>query len=254
VRADGMDKDSPILASLPAVTMNWGSPIMVDPKKNAGRQVRSLLKSSENSWLSSSSEVQPDFQRYPDLGFAGADEMASQLLAVSVQGSFQSYYADKDDPRAQKPEESDKKVGDFQEEDLTEAATVQGASDKELKKELLPQEPVLKKSPDSARLVVVGSAEFINDTVISISQSMSQERYLNSLSFIQNIIDWSVEDEELLEIRSRGSQARLLYPLSHAEQTIWEWLNYGIVAFALLLVSLYGGWRRKRERPMELVG
>ena len=98
--------------------------------------------------------------------------------------------------------------------------------------------------------MVVGSAEFINDTVFSISQSMSQDRFMNSLSFLQNLIDWSVEDEDLLVIRSRGTYARLLMPLSRQQQTFWEWLNYGVAILALLVVGLYGGLRRRKERPL----
>ena len=111
---------------------------------------------------------------------------------------------------------------------------------------------MIKESPGSSRLVVLGSSEFVSDTVISIAQSMGQDRFLNSLEFLQNIIDWSVEDEALLTIRSRGSHARLLYPLSRGEQAFWEWLNYGMALAALLFVSLYGARRRHREKPMEL--
>lgn len=230
VRADGMDKDSPVMASLPAVTMNWVSPLTIDLDKNKGRKVKSLLSSSENSWLYSGTAIQPDFQQYPESGFAVGEDLATHILAVSVQGSFDSYYADKDDPRESQGKDAENNP------DLP----------------TMPKAAVLKKSPISSRLVVVGSSEFVNDTVISISQSMSQDRFLNSLGFLENIIDWSVEDEELLVIRSRGSQARLLYPLSHEEQTFWEWLNYGVVALALLGISIYAARRRKKERPMEL--
>jgi ABC-2 type transport system permease protein len=34
VRADGMDRQSPILGNLPAVTLNWASPVVVDEEKN----------------------------------------------------------------------------------------------------------------------------------------------------------------------------------------------------------------------------
>jgi ABC-2 type transport system permease protein len=102
-------------------------------------------------------------------------------------------------------------------------------------------------------LVVVGSSEFISDTVITIAQSMGQDRILNSLEFLQNLIDWSVEDEGLLAIRSRGTHARVLYPLSRAQQAFWEWLNYGLALSALVLVSWYGYRRRHREQPMKLV-
>ena len=81
---------------------------------------------------------------------------------------------------------------------------------------------------------------------------MSQDRFLNSLGFLQNLIDWSVEDEELLMIRSRGTHARLLLPISLQEQRFWEWMNYALAIAALLVVSFYGGMRRRKEQPMVM--
>nr|MBF0220853.1 Gldg family protein [Desulfobulbaceae bacterium] len=241
VRQDGMAKDSPAVASLPAVTMNWASPVVIDEEKNSSRKVSELLSSSPESWLYNGANIQPDFGRYPGNGFVEGDEFSSQVLAVSSQGVFKSYFSDRLDPRDEKRQQEK-----ANEEDL-EDAEADAATE-------LPEAPVIKRSSESARLVVVGSSEFINDTVISISQSTSQDRFLNSLGFLQNLIDWSVEDEELLMIRSRGTHARMLLPLTHQEQTFWEWLNYGVAILALLIVSLYGGLRRKKERPMVLLG
>ncbi len=245
IRQDGMDRQSPIVASLPAVTLNWVSPITLDEEKNKARTVTTLLHSSSNSWLTSSTNIQPDFNAYPDLGFAVGDTMDPQTLAVAVQGAFHSYYEDRPDPRQKAKEE--KKAAD------QEATTADEKKDKEKKGEELPPEPIITESPEGARLVVVGSSEFINDTVIGISRSLGQDRFLNSLEFLHNAIDWSVEDQELLAIRSRGSHARLLAPMTREQQRFWEWLNYGIALAALIVVAVAGAVRQRRERPMQLV-
>jgi ABC-2 type transport system permease protein len=264
VRPGGMAKDSPAVANLPAVTMNWVSPLTID-SKGADRQVVKLLESSPQSWpfkMANGKDIQPDFERFPEVGFAPGQGMATQTLAVSSQGVFDSYFADRPDPRvaAQAKKEKAEEDNGVQEESLAASADQKGqppypaakpkGKDKESAKAKLPDAPPIKKSPESSRLVVVGSAEFINDTVFSISQSMSQDRFLNSLNFLQNLVDWSVEDEELLVIRSRGTYARLLMPLSRQQQTFWEWLNYGVALLALLVVSLYGGLRQRKERPL----
>ncbi len=232
IRQDGMDDESSAVANLPAVTMNWASPITVNEEKNKDRKVVTLLKSSPESWLHESMDIQPDFQQYPKHGFAKGDALESRKLAVAVQGSFASYFSDKPDPRLV-----------AKEEDL-----INGGK-KENKKA---SSPVIKKSPTSSRLVVVSSSEFINDSVISLSRAMGQERSLNSLQFLQNLVDWSVEDESLLGIRSRGSHARILRSMSRGEQAFWEWFNYIIAVLALTTVSLYAAYRRKRETPMKL--
>ncbi len=257
VRASGMAKGSPVVANLPAVTLNWVSPLKVDEQAK-GRKVVELLKSSPNSWTTAGLDIQPDFQRYPDLGFAPPGQpMSAKLLAVTSQGAFPSYFADRPDPRQaakDKAKAKEKAAGRNGKEeslgpadDKTPLAKGQG---QEQEKVSLPEEPVIKQSPDSARLAVVGSADFVNDTVFSISQSMSQDRYLNSLTLLQNLVDWSVEDEDLLRIRSRGTYARLLEPMSRQQQALVEWFNYGGALLALLAVSLYGGWRRRKERPL----
>ena len=240
VRTDGMDEKSPAVANLPAVTMHWVSPLIIDPEKNKGRKVANLLRSSPDSWLHESTDIQPDFDRFPQNGFAVGDDRMSQNLAVTVQGTFSSFFADKPDPRLIKDEE------------VIPAADGSTPDPKTPKPpEDLP-EPLLKKSTQSARLVVVGSADFVNDTVIGISRSIGQDRYLNGLEFLQNIVDWSVEDDDLLAIRSRGQHARLLAPMERKLQTFWEWLNYGLALLSLLAVSLYASRRRRRERPITL--
>lgn len=253
VRADGMAADSPAVANLPAVTMNWVSPLTI-ANKDQSRKVVTLLKSSPNSWTYTGTNVQPDFQQYPDSGFAPGNSMSEQTLAISSQGVFTSYFADRPDPRVAKAKEKEQTPdadGIIEEDlELNDHKPGDDHQDNKTQTAMLPDAPVIKKSPESARLVVVGSTEFVNDTVFSISQSMSQDRFLNSLGFLQNLVDWSVEDEDLLVIRSRGSYARLLAPLSRQQQTFWEWLNYGAAIVALLIVSVYGGLRQRKERPI----
>jgi ABC-2 type transport system permease protein len=233
VRADGMEKSSPMLASVPAVTLNWASPVEVDAEKNAGRKVSVLLKSSARSWLRTDPNITPDLELYPELGFPVEGEPKSYPLAVSVQGVFESYFKGKPSPLAAEPPQG----------------------------EPLPAEPAtppagsvgtIETSPDTARLVVIGSAEFLNDIVFNLSAAVTTDHYLNTLQFAQNTVDWSVEDLDLLTIRSRGTATRLLKPLEEADQSFWEAFNY-VVALAAL-AALAGIWwaYQHNEQPMEL--
>ncbi len=237
VRKEGMDDDNPITANLPAITMNWASPLEVDHDKLSQSKISTLLHSSSNSWSYLGASIQPDFDQFPQLGFPTDDAMAKRPLALTIQGGFTSFFADKPDPRQQTNDNG---------EPLEQ---VENKDDQETQ---IPPLPVIKTSPDSTRLVVVGSAEFVNDMILSMSRNMGQDRFLNSLQFLQNTIDWSTEDEGLLTIRSRGSHARLLSPMTRSKQTFWEWLNYGIALVSLIIISFLGLYRRKREEPMEL--
>ncbi|RJX25092.1 MAG: ABC transporter permease [Desulfurivibrio sp.] len=249
VRPENMAADHAVTASLPAVTMNWVSPLALDDQRLQGKQVAVLLKSSSESWLAPSSVIEPDFDSFPGNGFAPGEDFRQHNLAVAVTGDFTSFFQNKPDPRLAV------KADQEQQEQSGPAPGQEGKDDGvEEKQGKLPPLPIITHAPPSARLAVIGSAEFVSDTVISMSQGLGMDRFLNSLGFIQNVIDWSVADEDLLTIRARGSRARLLKPLTRQEQTFWEWLNYGIALAALAAVSICGATRLRKEKPMQLVG
>ena len=100
----------------------------------------------------------------------------------------------------------------------------------------------------------MGSSAFLDDTVLNFSRSFSADRYLLNLQFLRNAVDWSVEDEDLLGLRSRGAYTRLLKPLDEGEQRMWEALNYGAALFALLMLGAVWTIRQRSETPMPLTG
>jgi ABC-2 type transport system permease protein len=188
VRPDGMKSDSMITSNLVAATMNWVSPVTVDADKNANREVETLLYSSPQSWTVDQPSIQPDFQQYPDLGFPVGESQQSYPLAVTVKGVFNSYFADKPDPFE---EAAQQQSGQTTVQEQAPGGTVDTYYTRILQ------------SPASSRIVVFGSATFIDDFVIQLSSRLSQDRYLNSLQLFQNAVDWTVEDEDLLSIQSR---------------------------------------------------
>jgi len=88
----------------------------------------------------------------------------------------------------------------------------------------------------------------LNDNLLNLSNNGP-----NSLQFMQNTVDWSVEDLDLLTIRSRGSASRILDPLSEQAQLGWEYSNYGLALVALLALGWVWRLRQRSEVPMELV-
>jgi len=239
VRQDGMSSDSPIVSNLPAVTMNWASPVIVDEEQNADREVTSLLQSSPESWTRTEANIQPDFEAHPQLGFPVGGERERHTLAVSVQGSFESFFKDKPSP--------------FEEESGEEES-----APAEQPGTPTPEPPpsslgTIETSPNTSRLVVIGSLEFVDDVVFDLSSSLTQDRYLNSLQFLQNCVAWSTEDLELLNIRARGTQTRVLAPLSEGEQSFWEGANYVAALLSLVVIGFVWNSRRRNVEAMELL-
>ncbi len=223
VRRDGMAKESPITADLPAVTLHWTTALEVDQAGNESREVVALLRSTDQSWLSRSANVEPDKENFPEFGFPVEEERQPAVLAVSIRGSLDSFFKGKPSPLAAEGE----------------GQATEGQA-------------FIETSPDSTRLLVVGSGAFLDDVALSFSRSLSADRYLFNLQFLQNTVDWLAEDEELLSLRSQGTYTRLLKPLDEREQTLWEALNYAVALIAV--VALGGTWavKQRSERPMEL--
>jgi ABC-2 type transport system permease protein len=239
IRPDAMATDSPIVSNLPAVTLNWVSPIAIDEEKNAERQVTMLLQSSPASWTNADINIQPDFDLYPNLGFPVGAEQKAHTLAISVQGSFESAFKDQPSPFAESAAEEATPA--LEEESVEAEATPE------------PIPGTIEVSPETSRLIVVGSAEFVDDIVFEISSNLGPERYLNSLQLVQNAVAWSTEDLDLLSIRARGTYARVLAPLSEQQQSLWEGANYVVALLALLAIGVLWNLRRRSEQPLELL-
>ncbi|GAB6042959.1 Gldg family protein [Endothiovibrio diazotrophicus] len=230
LRDEELNPDNPITAALGQLTLNWVSPISVDAQKNAKRKVTELLHSSAESWTSDSLDMVPDYRGYPDSGFAVSGQRGAQLLAVALEGRFDSYYRGKESPlaaeEAAKPDEP--------------AQGGAKAGEKEEKKPRITG--VIERSPESARLIVVSSNTFASDASLELASQGMSTLYTQPLAFLQNAIDWSLEDRGLLSLRGRTRLARTLDPLPEGQRRVWEYLNYGLALAGLIAVW---GWRRR---------
>ena len=239
IRSDGMASDSVIVGGLPSVTMQWASPLTVD--KQEGVTWTTLLRSTKEAWTQATVNVQPDFQRFPQLGFGRPDvsDMESKesaetamsdgrmILAASAMGEFTSHYKDKASPLA-----TVKAGATADENPASGSSQVLGTS-----------------SPD-ARLVVFGSSEFLRDEVFQISQQ--DDRAINNIQLFQNAIDWSLADTDMLSIRSRGTFARTLAPMTDGRRSTWEVVNAMLMIVGLLAVIFWVYLKRKSVHPIDV--
>ncbi|NLX17805.1 MAG: ABC transporter permease, partial [Desulfobulbus sp.] len=252
IRNDGMNRSSGLLTGIDQLSMTWASPITVDAEKNTDRQVIRLLESSEETWLSDSLDIQPDFERFGQTGFARGETVGRQLLAVLLEGGFTSWFAGKPSPLL---EEARQQQAEKEKTALKENGTgVNNAPAQEEKTaEVIGR--VVERSPDAARILVLASNSFLADTSLELASGAGGTRYLNTLQLMANAIDWSLQDRDLLSIRGRGHFARTLLPISREGRMFWEYLNYGMAALGLLMV--WGAWRlvqaRTRRREALLI-
>ena len=241
IRAAGLNNDNPMTAGLGQLTLNWASPVTVDSDKNAGRRVVELLRSSSGSWTSDVLNVLPDYSRFPSFGFKPNDGSGSaQLLAVAVKGSFDSYFQGKSSPLLEKEAESSDAEPSLPEEPGKDTA----AGEQEEKTVV---SSVIEHSSDSASIVLIGANTFACDSVINLISQGQGTQYSKPLEFIQNSVDWSLDDQGLLAIRSRTQFGRMLEPMQQSVRLIWEYLNYGLALLGLGGVWLCRRLQRKRK-------
>ena len=101
----------------------------------------------------------------------------------------------------------------------------------------------MRRSPDDARLVVIGSASAFSDQVLAVSERAGSRDVAGNVALIANLADWAVEDTALLSIRARGAPRTLA--IAADSQTRWEWANYGAALVGLVGVVLLGRIRRR---------
>jgi gliding-associated putative ABC transporter substrate-binding component GldG len=136
-----------------------------------------------------------------------------QLLAGVIQGSFQSYFRDKEIPQ---PEGVS---ADWERPEST-----------------------LTRSPEN-RLVVVGDADFIKDGTI---------RNKGNLIFFMNIVDWLSQDENLIAIRSKEVSVRPLKPLTPGQKKLARYGNVLGLPLLVIIFGLLR-WRiRKQVKGKQL--
>ncbi|HSG52879.1 MAG TPA: ABC transporter permease, partial [Rheinheimera sp.] len=232
VRQNGLNTDHPATAGLQQLTLNWASPLVIDGEKNGQRQVTPLINSSAQSWLSDSTEVLPPLNQYGELSFSPEGELKSYLLAATVEGEFSSYFADKDSPLLS----------------AAAAETETEATAETAEQETLTVSTVLKRSPSSARLIVLSSNDFISDTALQLSGAASGVQDIAALQLIANTLDWALDDASLTSIRARGQFNRTLLPMDESSQQFWEYLNYGLAILLLAGVILLQRSMQKRRQ------
>jgi len=233
LRADGLRQDHPVTGNLPQLTMAWPSPIEVSNRD--GIRLTTLLKSSARSWLSTSMDIMPvstdnagpgdaPGQAGPAPGPAAepAGKYDRYKLGVILQGRFDSYFTGQPDS-------------------AVEAGNT--AADARL-----PAAGLLAHSPESARVVLYSSNDFMDDQMLNAQVMANGTQYLGPLELFLNTLDWSLQDDELLEIRSRAHFNRTLPPMERQAQALIEYLNYGIAVLWLALLGLVHALRKRLRR------
>jgi ABC-2 type transport system permease protein len=205
-----------VAGTLQAMGVYWASPLRVDEDKAAGLEIVPILRTSEVAWTSSDlSGVQTvDYQVPPDT--------TSYELAVAVDGRFKSYFAGRQPPQPESDEEN---------------ATPP------------PVRVTIDESPDT-RLVVIANSEFVSDFVARALGGMDGGFFAENVRFVENLIDWTTQDSDMIAIRSRGISSRRLAKTDRTTEITIESINYMLPWMLIVVLAITRYTSRKRAKSM----
>ena len=234
IRPDSMDQSSGLFQGIRQLSFVWGSPVHVNNSENKKRCVIELLHSSPGAWSTQGVNIQPNFNQYGELGFAVGDNTGVIPLAVMVSGSFASWFKDKPSPLLTKTDKE------------TEKNNKKSADQKEKSTKNTVIGRVINHSPDTSRLIVLGSNTFLSDTALSLSSGVAGSQYLTPVQLVANAVDWSLEDRNLLAMRNRTESSRVLLSMDNSKKRFFEYLNYAMAVIGLILIWIIGLFLRRR--------
>jgi ABC-2 type transport system permease protein len=167
-----------------------------------------LFRSTPEAWIRESESLMPDFQTYAETGFPAPTDPAEYAFAVALTGRFPSAFTDDTRPE------------------------LEGA---------------ITSSVAEGRLVVIGSSDLVSDVMLDYARSPAGRVHGNNELLLQNLVDWSLADTDLLSIRSAGQFSRTLTPTDADMLFRIELANYVLVLLPLPI--LYAWSRRRRATP-----
>ncbi|MDR1108468.1 MAG: GldG family protein [Spirochaetaceae bacterium] len=172
-----------------------------------------LFSTTPDAW-----RMTRDFSANPDMSYLfemeEGDTRGTQILAAALSGKFPGWFRDKPKP-------------------------VREGSEEEL--------PDLPGEPRDSRIVVVGDSDFAT-TLIQMTGGQGAQ----NLDFMLKAADWLGNDDDIIGIRNRQSQAGRLDRIIDPEKRLSamrfsQVLNVGILPLAFVAVGILRGLRRRTK-------
>ena len=272
LRGDRFARRHAAVSGISAMSAPWASPLTLEPPE--GVEATELLFSSERSCVNPEAVVQPDSLKWSDSGFgcerpAGGDvpllrrELVDRGRFVAQTrsedgGSYVAYDGEVEGFIGRRPIAA-ALTGRFpshfagQPSPLIDAPSPEAAADSDSEPDRSGR--TIESSIQDGRLIVVGSSEIVSDLVMQLAMQPGGEGHRGNATFMANVIDWSTEETDLLEIRSAGAFARTLRPLDDKQRSRVEWTVWlSSLALLILVIALPRLARRRQRSFAETIG
>jgi ABC-2 type transport system permease protein len=247
IRQSGLNGEHFSSKGIQSMSLNWASPVWLEGTKDddgtlqlddrglpvinaaEGVEAEYIAWTTHKGWVKRDTGLEPDFRTFPGKGFGvpKGEPLSRVPLAVTMTGTFRSYFAERPSPLFAGSDKEDAELGDR-------------------------TGRTIKSSTPEARLAVVGSSDFTGDLVAQLGSQMGGGAFRGNLVFVRNLVDWALEDTDMLSIRSAGAFARTLKPMEDNERSRYELINYVLVMLGLIAVLGLTVTRRRLTRPIPL--
>ncbi|MBR0495974.1 MAG: Gldg family protein [Treponema sp.] len=231
-----LEQKNPITKNLGYVIFFQNAPLDISAaKKNSNAKVTVLAKSSKESWtVDSNISPDPRFISVP----SDKSTMASENLAVLVEGKFSSAFSGKPESKTAEGENVEKKA---------EADNAQSS---------ISSNEHLSKSVQNSKIIVIGSSILGGATIpmFNNAQLLDAEGNQPVSMFIRNAVDYLNGEEDLCTMRTKGLSLNTLTVKSVAASTVAKYFNeIGLVVIVavcglLVLLKIKAKKRAIRER------
>lgn len=95
-----------------------------------------------------------------------------------------------------------------------------------------------RRSPATARLIVIGAADFVSDSALTTARQLAEkQRLTDNLAYVHAAIDWALDGGALLDIPQRPPPPALTAPG-------WLWYAATFASLAVVVIAL-AGWRKR---------
>ena len=228
IKGENIDHRFNFLKNIKELIMIQVSPLSSDEKKIKENDIRlnTLISSSQRSWaMSGQINLNPMLLRPP----ADDESMKKFPLAYIAEGSFLSYFSDKEVP--EKPKEKDDEEKD---EPINE----------ETKETPFKTEKEAVKKGRSGKIFLIGSSEILKDNLLDENgESPNSQFVLNTIDYLNNRADIAV-------MRSKNQKFNPLRDTKPFTRNFIKVFNIGGLPVLFIMIGVLVWFRRKSRRKM----
>ena len=238
IKNENINREAEYLQNIKGLVVLKSSPVTVDAEKieKSGLKAIRLFSSSARSWeMKDRIDFNPMYMSPP----GDKEAYKSHSLAYTVEGMFQSYYADKPVPVKEDDKVAKESTDNEQEDDKKEERVDMSA--------ILTKGDTIKKGKPG-KIFLLGSSEILKDNVID-----GEGRTPNA-QFIMNVVDYLNDRGETAVMRSKTQKFNPLIEISPAAKATVKTVNIAGLPVLVILAGVLVWFKRvSRKRLIQKI-